>query len=462
MTHDVKKERYDGLLWGTTITQSVGTHGSPVIILIPFEVKISLSGVGTNLEGTYELSTTPRIISPYAPMPYPGPLDIFTPGSYPAQFTRLDGTPSMVLSSTFEVVPVMHKGSVKATVKRTKMSIELLGIPESTRIMCTAIVDRSATMGSVYQGMCLPVFATGEVDLGFFSSKSAIHMATFELEFSPKAIAYVSEFKLEKERKGTFPIGGIHRGNAEFVVVKVESFYSVIEEGGEKYVEQTGLEDARKLFLEHPELLAKFQSEAKRQIRHGIEDEHVSKGLVDSVLRSKDSATSGSSTEAAGTMSASGIEGRDLDKIFLEALKTLVDYGGSSNHAMVVSCGWAKFLRIEKGKKLQLDVAGSMYVQNICKLKESHIDILKEMGLLLDSHSVEIYTRKFDATSEDELAEAARLIQPIFSKVYRRAKGQEAYLEMILDVKTTEAVAALDKLATQFPHRDGNKLRFRW
>ncbi|MFW9931701.1 MAG: hypothetical protein ACFFDR_03520, partial [Candidatus Thorarchaeota archaeon] len=344
-----------------------------------------------------------------------------------------------------------------------------LGIPTSSMdilvlvtVMCTAIVDRSATMDSIYQEMCLPVFATGEVDLGFFSSRSAIYMPKFELNFSPKRIAYVGEYKLGKETKGTFPVGGVHRGNAEFVVVKVESFYSVIEDGGEKYVEQTDLEDARKLFLETPELLAKIQSEAKRQIRHGVDDDHVSRSLVESVLSAKDKDIPSSSSIEAEPKSESGVEYLDLEEAFLEALKVLVQFGGSSNHAMVVSCGWAKFMRIEKGKKLQLDVAGSMYVQSICKLKESHIDILKELGLLLDSHSVEIYTRKFDATSEKELAKAARLIQPIFSKVYRRAKGQEAYLEMILDVKTPEAIAALNKLAAYFPHRDGNKLQFRW
>jgi hypothetical protein len=101
-------------------------------------------------------------------------------------------------------------------------------------------------------------------------------------------------------------------------------------------------------------------------------------------------------------------------------------------------------------------------VNDSCKLKESHIEMLKEMGLLLDSHSVQIYTCKFDAASEEELAKAAKLIVPIFSRVYRRKTGQDAYLEMILDMKKPESKEALDRLATMFPHRDGFKFKFRW
>jgi len=43
----------------------------------------------------------------------------------------------------------------------------------------------------------------------------------------------------------------------------------------------------------------------------------------------------------------------------------------SSNHTMVVSCGWAKFMRIEKKKKLQLDVAGSMYQTSISRTRHT-------------------------------------------------------------------------------------------
>jgi len=84
------------------------------------------------------------------------------------------------------------------------------------------------------------------------------------------------------------------------------------------------------------------------------------------------------------------------------------------------------------------------------------------MGLLFDSHSVEIYTTKFDTTSEEEFMKTTELIEPIFSKVHRRNKGRDAYLEMILGIKIPEAVAALDQLATYFASREGFKLKFRW
>ncbi len=462
MTHEAKKEHYDGLLWGTFMTQCPGRAGHPTIILTPFEVKITLSGVGTNLQGTYELSATPHILSPQAPLPYPGPLEVLTLGSYPAQMPRLDGSAALVLASAFAVVPVNHKGPVKVEVKGTKMSMELVGVPGSTHFTCTALVDRSAQMGGHYQVMLFPVFAAGEIDLGFFSNKSSLHKSKFELDFSSKRIAYVGRYNQREVRAGSDPVGGFDLGNAEFVVAKSESFYTAIDDGGPRYVEQTGLEEARRLFLENPEILTMMQTEAKRKIREGVSEGHVSTSLVDAVLRPKDGDESRAPSGEAGTPSGSGIEYRNLDEIFLEALKVLVQFGGSSNHAMVVSCGWAKFLRIEKGKKLQLDVAGSMYLQSGCKLDESHIGLLKEMGLLLDTHSVEIYTTKFDATSEEELTKAARLIEPIFSRVYRRKKGEEAYLEMILDMKTPEAEAAMNRLATHFARRDGAKLRFRW
>ncbi len=462
MTHEAKKEHYDGLLWGTIMTQCTGGTGSSIIILMPFEVKITLSGVGTSLQGTYELNATPRILSPRAPLQYPGPLDMFPPGSYPAQIPRLDGNPSLVLASSFSVVPVNHKGSVKVEVKGTKMSIELVGVPESTYFNCSAIVDRSAPTGPNFQAMYFPVFAAGEIDLGFFSSSSAIHKPKFELDFSSKAIAYVGRYNLRKERPGPYPVGGVYLGNAEFVVIKSESFYTAVDGSGPRYVEQTGLEEARRLFLENPELLTMMQTEARRKIREGVSEGHVSQGLVKSVLGPQTGDAPGSPSKEAGQTPGAGIEYRKLDEVFLEALKILVKFGGSSNHAMVVSCGWAKFLRIEKGKTLQLDVAGRMYLQSSCKLNESHIETLKEMGLLLDSHSVEIYTTKFDATSEEELVKAARLIEPIFSRVYRRERGHEAYLEMILGIKTPEAEAALNRLATHFPRRDGFKFQFRW
>ena len=410
----------------------------------------------------YSLAAHPVIIEPNAGMMQnPGILSVF-----PSQKISIPWSPTdpnyIMLNQNLCVPEIKKEGEVKVTsFGNNRITLKFSGVPQKFLVSATAFSRRFVQQGSSLKETFLNGFGANEFDFGFFSKDSPNDLNEITLHFSPKLLAFATHFNDAASTK--FPKGGKTQFAGMGFLEKTESFYSEISDRGLQYVEQVPeVEDARRMFLEHPELLAKIQAESKHMIRKGVSEESVIQGLVDSVLRGKERATPGSTLDETGQKPGSDIGHRNLDEIFLEALKVLVKFGGSSNHAMVVSCGWAKFMRIEKGKKLQLDVAGSMYVADICKLNKSHIETLKEMGLLLDSHSVEIYTTKFDATSEEELMKAAKLIEPIFSKVYRRNKGGDAYLEMILGIKTPEAVAALDQLATHFASREGFKLKFRW
>lgn len=455
------RELFKGFIEGIFKVTGSSDFGTHIHYIIPFDIKIQLEKTGKSFTGKYSLVAHPVITQPHAGMiQNPGILSLF-----PAEKVNIPWPPMdpnyIMLSQSLCAPEIKADGVVKVTdFGNNRIRLQLLDVPQKFIVSATVLSRRIIQQGSSISETFLTGFGVHDFDFGYFSKDSPNYLNEIVLNFSHKLLGFEVRFNDAASTK--FPRNGQTRFTGIGFLEKTESFYSVVSEKGTKYVEQVPeLEEARQLFLQHPELLARIQTEARRTIRQGADD-NLTQGLVDSVLRSKDKTQKVSPSEGTEQKSRSGIEHRNLDEIFLEALKVLVKYGGSSNHAMVVSCGWAKFMRIEKGKKLQLDVAGSKYVANICKLNESHIKILKEMELLLDSHSIEIYTRKFDATSEKELAEAARLIEPIFSKVYRRGKGKDAYLEMILDIKSPEAVAALDRLATHFPSRDGFKLKFQW
>jgi hypothetical protein len=456
------RELFKGFVEGIFSITGSGEFGIRIHYIIPFDIKIWLEKTGSSFTGKYSLAAHPAIIEPNAgTMQSPGILSLFPPNKSTIPWPVNDPN-YILLSQNLNVPEIKKDGAVKVTsFGNNRITLKFLDIPQKFVVSATAVARRFIQQDLSGFETFFTGFGVNEFDFGFFSKDSPNDLTEITLHFSEKLLGFTACFNDAALTK--FPRGGKTQFTGMGFLEKTESFYSEVSAEGTKYVEQVPeVEEARQLFLEHPELLTMIQTEARRMIRHGVDDDKVSQSLVDSVLRSKDEGTPVSSSEGTGQKSGSGIEYRNLDEIFLEALKVLVKFGGNSNHAMVVSCGWAKFMRIEKGKKLQVDVAGSMYLQSSCKLNESHIETLKEMGLLLDSHSVEIYTTKFDATSEEELIKAAKLIEPIFSKVYRRKKGEEAYLEMILGIKTPEAVAALDKLATQFPRRDGFKLKFRW
>ncbi|MBN2228390.1 MAG: hypothetical protein JW779_02280 [Candidatus Thorarchaeota archaeon] len=456
------RELFKGFIEGIFSVTGSSDFGTHIHYIIPFDIKIQLEKTRKSFTGKYSLVAHPVITQPHAGMMQnPGILSLFPAEKVNILWPPMD--PNYIMLSQSLCAPeIKADGAVKVTdFGNNRIRLQLLDVPQKFIVSATALSRRIIQQGSSISETFLTGLGVHDFDFGYFSKDSPNYLNEIVFNFSQKLLGFEVHFKDAASTK--FPRNGQTQFTGIGFLEKTESFYSVVSEKGTKYVEQVPeVEEARQLFLEHPELLARIQTEARRTIRHGVDDDKVSQSLVDSVLRSKDRAQKVSLSEGTEQKSGSGIEHRNLDEIFLEALKVLVKYGGSSNHAMVVSCGWAKFMRIEKGKKLQVDVAGSMYLQSSCKLNESHIETLKEMGLLLDSHSVEIYTTKFDATSEEELIKAAKLIEPIFSKVYRRKKGEEAYLEMILGIKTPEAVAALDKLAIQFPRRDGFKLKFRW
>ena len=456
------RELFKGFVEGIFTVTGSSDFGTRIHYIIPFEIKMWLEKTGDSFTGKYSLAAHPVVLEPHPGMiQSPGLLSLFPPDK--ANIPWPSNDPNFImLSQNLNIPEIKKDGEVKITsYGNNRISLKFLDIPQKFIASATAVSRRFIQQGTSGFETLLTGFGMYEFDFGFFSKDSPNYLNEITLNFSHKLLGFQKYFNDAASTK--FPRNGKTKFNGMGFLEKTESSYFVVSDEGTKYVEQVPeVEEARRMFLENPELLTMIETESKRMIRHGVSDDHVSKSLADSLLRLRAGDAPGSLSEEVGQKSGSEIESQNLDEIFLEALKVLVQFGGSSNHAMVVSCGWAKFMRIEKGKKLQLDVAGSMYLANSCKLSESHIETLKEMGLLLDSHSVEISTTKFDATSEEELIKAAQLIEPIFSKVYRRKKGEEAYIEMILAVKTSEAVAALDKLATHFSHRDGFKLKFRW
>jgi len=456
------REYFKGFIEGAFTVTGSSDFGTPIHYIIPFDIKIRLEKSKKAFTGNYSLVAHPVIITPnVAMMQSPGILSLFPAPEVTIPWPAMDAN-YIMLNQNLCVPEIKVDGEVKVTsFGNNRLRLQLLNIPQKFSVSATVFSRRFVQQGPSTSEMFLTGFGMHEFDFGYFSKDSPNYLSEITFNFNQKLLGF--EVHFNDAASTTFPRNGSARFNGMGFLEKTESFYSEVSATGTKYVEQVPeVEEARQLFLENPELLTILQTEARRTIHQGVKDEKVSQSLVDSFIRSKDGDMPMSSSERAGQKTKSIIEDRNLDEIFLEALKVLVKFGGSSNHAMVVSCGWAKFMRIEKGKRLQLDVAGSMYLQNSCRLSPSHIEMLKEMGLLLDSHSVEIYTTKFDATSEKELMKAAQLIQPIFSKVYRRNKGEEAYLEIILDMKISGAAEALDKLATQFSHRDRFKLKFRW
>jgi len=144
------------------------------------------------------------------------------------------------------------------------------------------------------------------------------------------------------------------------------------------------------------------------------------------------------------------------------ALEKLTTIAKGGNYCMTVVDGcWVNFRYKKKGNHLYFQVAGDKYIPERSHLEKEHIGILKEMGIVAEPMSDDIFSTHFDDKPRN-LKGVVDAVFEIFSKVYRVRKGSDAYIEFVIGSKQSAEMAdAVEGMYDYFNDRDG-KSKFRW
>lgn len=144
------------------------------------------------------------------------------------------------------------------------------------------------------------------------------------------------------------------------------------------------------------------------------------------------------------------------------ALEKLTTIAKGGNYCMTVVDGcWVNFRYKKRGNHLYFQVAGDKYIPKRSHLKKEHIEILKEMGIVAEPMSDDIFSTHFDDKPRN-LEGIVDTVFEIFSKVYRVRKGSDAYIEFVIGSKPSAEMAdAVEGMYDYFNDRDG-KSKFCW
>ncbi len=463
------RELFEGFMEGMFKIQGNGDLlGAPIIYTIPFEIKMWIEKSKGEFKGNYALAAHPTIHQPPPSPVNPGVLAFFPSDRIFIPWSPTD--PEVHLINQSIIVPsIEKKGELEVTVIGSRMNIRFKDIPSSFVVQASAMAEQlvpNSKSKVIHVGM-----AVHTCDFGLFPRDSPSSLSEITLAFSQKILGFQKEFK--DRVKMAFPRNGITSFVGKAIIVKTESFYSVVEDGETRYVEQVPeVEKARQLFLEHPELLEKIQAAAGGEVKSYFDrgEKLVSREMAAELIRK--AAGGGPSTFAdtvasmpaiteekpiAETRNAKPFEG------LVYAIEQLIAQGKEGYNAcmLVVDGCWITISSKPKKKELYIQVAGDKYIPKKSALKPEHVKKLEGMKIKKEEGSIDIFSIHHDVVTID-IPQIAREVFQIFDEVLRVSKGAVAYLQYDLVPKPTpEYEAVLVALAKFLPDRREKK-KFYW
>ncbi|NHJ84476.1 MAG: hypothetical protein FK734_03390 [Asgard group archaeon] len=465
------KEFFEGFIQGVITTKGVGDYHSSTSYIIPFEITMNIEKSSSGFSGSYNFNAQPTIL-----MPQPGIIQ--WPGVFAFFPKSYSGIPDKPYSGTFESMTNQQISAEKLSCsgklevlefKNNKFIVEFHDLPNGFNVVASGSAFNLIPVG---QGnlvpQYLPMYVTQFVPLEFFSKLSSNYIEKFTLYYKHKILAF--EAPLEMEVHTQRLKDEVASLNAYAMIIKTESFYSVVDHEGEHYVEQVPeIEEVRQIFLDNPELIGQLEAAAKKEIEEGLRDGLYSTKLAQMLekLESKESPSdTPTDPKSIGEIARRLEESRERGPIPQEglayALEQLTKIGIGGNYCMIVVDGcWINFRYKKSKNELSMQVSGNQYIPSKSHFEQKHIDILKSYRILADQYSVDIFSRQFNEKPRN-FQEIANLVFKIFNEVYRVGKKSSAYIELILGSKTLpEFKEVLNELQYFIPKRDG-ETKFKW
>ena len=124
-------------------------------------------------------------------------------------------------------------------------------------------------------------------------------MKKITLYYRHKILAFETPLRMETKTKRLKD--EVVSLKAHAMIIKTESYYAVIDQEGEHYVEQVPeIEEVRQIFLDNPELATKIEAAAKAEIEEGLREGLVSPELIKMLesIGSKEKNPSGTSPDS--------------------------------------------------------------------------------------------------------------------------------------------------------------------
>jgi hypothetical protein len=455
-------ERFTGFMNGVFTVSGSGTLGTPIEIRIPFMISMHLEKTKDHFKGTYSFEANPFVLQPRSSLACPGVFGILPEGEkmLPSG-SSLSG--AMLLAQVLTVPPIKKNGDIEVVkYGNRQITVKLLDLPQKFMIQASAVSWRVVPNSDPLQMEISPVVGAYGFDLGFFSKSSPKFLDALTLDFNLKQLGFQKSFKDQAQMD--YPSGGLTQFVGEATIAKTESFYSVVEGKGATYVEQVAeVEEARKLFLEHPELYDQIQKMGDAETQRGVNE-----GLIEAKhahMFSKDEApvrTPAPEADAMMSRSVVGTTGSPLEGL-VYGIEQLIALGqeGYNTCMLVVDGCWVNVTYKPKKKQLYLQVAGDKYISKKSRLGPEHIKILDAMGITREPASIDIFSAYYSVDTVD-IPKFAQDFFRIFDEVLRVSKGSKAYLQLdLVNKPTPEYEAVLIKMATMIPDRKEKK-KFYW
>lgn len=470
-----RKEIFDGIMDGAFTTRGLSIVGPPgvaevIFYQILFNIKMHIVKIDGKFSGTYSFNAYPLLLNPGtgSHSVYPGLFRFFHPSTY-LQPNIGEGAslPSVVGELNVVGGHIQKEGELK--IKKfgnNAITIEFVDIPQDFMVIGTgtAIWYETQWHGGT-QTRLLPLVASRNVGLGFFSPNSPYHFKEFTLSYSPKLLGFQAKYNMQQINKKQYPFSALDHYQAEAVIVKTESYYSVSYPEGPRYVKQEDLTEVRQIFLDNPQLADQMAVAAEAEIREAVSEGFVSEKLLamlkkpEAYLRDGDTEGSDSLTALAATRAKGRTEPRPREALKY-AIEQLLSITKGANYCMTVAGdGWVN-LRYKKSKdSLYFQVAGNKYIAP-SKLEVDEVKKLETLGITEEPMSDDIFSTLFDDKPRD-VNRIVDIIFEIFTDIYHVDEGSDAYIEIDWGTTSDATKAATEALMGFLPKRR-SKNQFYW
>jgi len=470
---------WQGSLYGVFRTIGKGSK-EDIHFAIPFDMTILLKGRGRNLKGTYHLQAWPFVVKPRRKKMLPGFLDFFPDGGKIIKSIEKDFGQVLTNAITEEKYtfgpPIKDgdfyaEGDVEVIFKQEKMILKFKNMPQGFTLKGSIEIDIEfiRSLGDDPQKRTICKDPERWIDLGFFSKKASFYLKQLEMKYNHRMLRY--DTTIEENRKCCkYPIGGKDYYSARAEMVHVQTWYHTDQTD---FVEDVDTTEIREYFLSHPGFAEKMKQEAEKNIAEGLHENLYSKKLVDMldsltgdvppVQETPTSLTAsiGSRFPIPDSTGEPPLKGTPREGIEL-ALRYLMEFSKGANYLMIAIDGcWVKFQFRKSKNELHLQVAGNKYIPKSRNLSANDINLLADMGIILQDGYIDLYTANFDDPNFEDITDFVDLAYKVYSAVYRMNKGEEAYMAIDLGTKTPEGIDAVNSLVGFFPKRK-EEIKFYW
>lgn len=467
---------WQGSLYGVFRTVGKGVK-EDVHFAIPFDMTILLKGRGRNLKGTYHLQAWPFVVKPRRKKTLPGFLDFFPEGSkiiksikkdYGQVLTNTITKEKYTFGSPVKDGDLYVEGDIEVKFKQEKMSLIFKNMPQGFTLKGSIEIDIEfiRSRGDDPQKLTICKYPEMWIDLGFFSKKASFYLKQLEMKYNHRMLRY--DTKIEEIRKcRKYPVGGKDYYSARAEMVHVQTWYHTDKTD---FIEDVDTDDIREYFLSHPGFAEKMKQEAEKEISEGLKEDLYSQKLVDmlasmtgvdSPVQETPTSDGGSGSSIPDSTGEPPLKGTPREGIEL-ALRYLMEFSKGANYLMIAIDGcWVKFQFRKSKNELHLQVAGNKYIPKLRNLSANDINLLADMGIILQDGYIDLYTANFDDPNFDDITDFVDLVYKVYSAVYRMNKGEEAYVAIDLGTETPEGIDAVNSLSGFFPKRK-EEIKFYW